>query len=164
MCIRDRKTRSALIETANRGLEFDDARVEQKSALALCLAKVHDYSAQPSDTNFQRVLDQIGTSEDIIRDEPTSAAALFKLGEIIQLKSNQDHVTRYQDVVGSLLKNSEYEDIVSMGEFAHDAMMVGKVDFEKLSEDIFVDAVETCLLYTSRSPRDATLSRMPSSA
>ena len=26
------------------------------------------------------------------------------------------------------------------------------------------DSVETCLLYTSPSPRDATLSRMPSSA
>ena len=31
---------------------------------------------------------------------------------------------------------------------------------EKALEDIFID----CLLYTSPSPRDATLSRMPSSA
>ena len=30
--------------------------------------------------------------------------------------------------------------------------------------DPFADAVWTCLLYTSPSPRDATLSRMPSSA
>jgi len=42
----------------------------------------------------------------------------------------------------------------------------------ELSEDIFgkkinnnlVHQVYTCLLYTSPSPRDATLSRMPSSA
>ena len=29
---------------------------------------------------------------------------------------------------------------------------------------VFVDGTRTCLLYTSPSPRDATLSRMPSSA
>ena len=47
--------------------------------------------------------------------------------------------------------------------------------FEALSPDLLIDAVESqgfvsdgrfiaCLLYTSPSPRDATLSRMPSSA
>ena len=30
--------------------------------------------------------------------------------------------------------------------------------------DIVLDALNNCLLYTSPSPRDATLSRMPSSA
>ena len=32
------------------------------------------------------------------------------------------------------------------------------------SEDSYEETVCTCLLYTSPSPRDATLSRMPSSA
>ena len=32
------------------------------------------------------------------------------------------------------------------------------------AEDPWDDLVEVCLLYTSPSPRDATLSRMPSSA
>ena len=32
------------------------------------------------------------------------------------------------------------------------------------SEEIEVEQVQDCLLYTSPSPRDATLSRMPSSA
>ena len=30
--------------------------------------------------------------------------------------------------------------------------------------DLFVNKAQSCLLYTSPSPRDATLSRMPSSA
>ena len=33
-----------------------------------------------------------------------------------------------------------------------------------LVEDVIFGCVDTCLLYTSPSPRDATLSRMPSSA
>ena len=37
--------------------------------------------------------------------------------------------------------------------------------FDKnMSKDIFDDLSLSCLLYTSPSPRDATLSRMPSSA
>ena len=31
-------------------------------------------------------------------------------------------------------------------------------------KDLKIDEIQTCLLYTSPSPRDATLSRMPSSA
>mgnify|MGYP003313059238 CR=1 FL=1 len=37
--------------------------------------------------------------------------------------------------------------------------LVNLVDISKMSGDIYI-----CLLYTSPSPRDATLSRMPSSA
>ena len=38
------------------------------------------------------------------------------------------------------------------------------LDFAKAIQDKGADAVKACLLYTSPSPRDATLSRMPSSA
>ena len=37
-----------------------------------------------------------------------------------------------------------------------------KLDLNALKKDLY--ALMTCLLYTSPSPRDATLSRMPSSA
>ena len=37
-------------------------------------------------------------------------------------------------------------------------------DLEKVFQDKKVQIIESCLLYTSPSPRDATLSRMPSSA
>ena len=33
-----------------------------------------------------------------------------------------------------------------------------------VNQEAFVDRFKSCLLYTSPSPRDATLSRMPSSA
>ena len=37
-------------------------------------------------------------------------------------------------------------------------------DFDSMISDNNVDAIELCLLYTSPSPRDGLLSRMPSSA
>ena len=43
--------------------------------------------------------------------------------------------------------------------FVFEGPVVGPLD-----KQAFVDAIGTCLLYTSPSPRDATLSRMPSSA
>ena len=50
---------------------------------------------------------------------------------------------------------TEYEDFISLA----------MVKFEHLISDTgFVAMCQTCLLYTSPSPRDATLSRMPSSA
>ena len=46
------------------------------------------------------------------------------------------------------------------------ALFFGHVSEDKLFPypDLDSDEKETCLLYTSPSPRDATLSRMPSSA
>ena len=40
--------------------------------------------------------------------------------------------------------------------------LIGRLLYD--SKSIFEDQLESCLLYTSPSPRDATLSRMPSSA
>ena len=54
-----------------------------------------------------------------------------------------------------------------MYEFHYDYMKQkyeSKVSLCYMDTDSFVYEIETCLLYTSPSPRDATLSRMPSSA
>ena len=53
---------------------------------------------------------------------------------------------------------SEQEEDDTAFEYATDLMSLGMLYLE------FRDAVRDCLLYTSPSPRDATLSRMPSSA
>ena len=37
-------------------------------------------------------------------------------------------------------------------------------DFVELAEELKIEVLESCLLYTSPSPRDGLLSRMPSSA
>ena len=41
---------------------------------------------------------------------------------------------------------------------------LGRKKIEKLIKSIGIFRIKACLLYTSPSPRDATLSRMPSSA
>ena len=46
----------------------------------------------------------------------------------------------------------------------HRATMKRYADFLQKEKNLEVHYVESCLLYTSPSPRDATLSRMPSSA
>ena len=44
------------------------------------------------------------------------------------------------------------------------AFVSGKVPFSVISTGIILALILTCLLYTSPSPRDGLLSRMPSSA
>ena len=70
---------------------------------------------------------------------------------------------------GGHLDNPRYEDVLT-GETGH--VEVVKIDYDS-SEVTFNELIDTffiihdpttCLLYTSPSPRDATLSRMPSSA
>ena len=50
--------------------------------------------------------------------------------------------------------------------FARKGLNIQAVDLpgHGRSEGSLIDSIEGCLLYTSPSPRDATLSRMPSSA
>ena len=71
------------------------------------------------------------------------------------------------DVVAFFAEDGIYEDSTGGTHVGHDAIRTafeplvsgsrGKIRFD--GEDVFI-----CLLYTSPSPRDATLSRMPSSA
>ena len=42
--------------------------------------------------------------------------------------------------------------------------VVGTVGYVYVRKDAIIENIKGCLLYTSPSPRDATLSRMPSSA
>ena len=64
--------------------------------------------------------------------------------------------------------DSVYEDTQTETSFSHDDVI--QQDIEKIDREInalergFNVKIPPCLLYTSPSPRDATLSRMPSSA
>ena len=52
---------------------------------------------------------------------------------------------------------NQFEPVLARG-------VVGDITDEELLLSAGIDTCDTCLLYTSPSPRDATLSRMPSSA
>ena len=91
-----------------------------------------------------------------------------------------DHERRYLEDIDAVFERKEYETFLPH----RDAGLVEGEFTDKLKKDIFttdINALEkadivvalltgrdvdsgTCLLYTSPSPRDATLSRMPSSA
>ena len=76
----------------------------------------------------------------------------------------------YGDVVpmtdlGKLL--ASFTMLVGIGMFALPAAILASAYYEEIQKKNFLvsfEAIASCLLYTSPSPRDATLSRMPSSA
>ena len=55
---------------------------------------------------------------------------------------------------------NDYDDATDPKDTFADLMIVSEVDFNLVGNE----SLQICLLYTSPSPRDATLSRMPSSA
>ena len=91
-----------------------------------------------------------------------------------------DDITTFV-VIGDYSGNQDVADIVqsiqpdyllSVGDNNYGNVGVGAADWESQVGDLYGDYLlgrldeqyPTCLLYTSPSPRDATLSRMPSSA
>ena len=64
------------------------------------------------------------------------------------------------DSSSSLTAVNEYE---IDGEYTYIELAMGD-EFIPNGDPLMIDDLHTCLLYTSPSPRDATLSRMPSSA
>ena len=63
---------------------------------------------------------------------------------------------------GLIRKGSD--DRIFIGTFVAAAKVKAGKAYEKTLRNQFISRYKTCLLYTSPSPRDATLSRMPSSA
>ena len=75
----------------------------------------------------------------------------------------------YRDVVvPNMVSRFNYENSMQVPRLLSIALNMGlgdaKTNSKKLESAIREMALITCLLYTSPSPRDATLSRMPSSA
>ena len=83
---------------------------------------------------------------------------------------NSDSDTPTTKLVHKKEEIKENSSVVQEAEKVEGKIVEGKTsksenDQEKVSDNFEeVGMVDTCLLYTSPSPRDATLSRMPSSA
>ena len=73
-------------------------------------------------------------------------------------KKQKKHVKRLVQFVGLVSNNQASVSINDDQDYRHFDLVITP------KEGPYCDAEITCLLYTSPSPRDATLSRMPSSA
>ena len=91
----------------------------------------------------------------------------------IERPTKKAQVTIYSSRPGLIIgkKGSDIEKLKrKISEFTSDEVSINLVEIRKpeveaqLIADTIAEQLESCLLYTSPSPRDATLSRMPSSA
>ena len=94
--------------------------------------------------------------------KPTTAADQLVLGNVVQLQEVRGghHIFR-RDVGGRAFLAERVQHILgkSLGQMRREV-----VDVVSAMAGLATVDGDTCLLYTSPSPRDATLSRMPSSA
>ena len=86
-----------------------------------------------------------------------AAIAAKQMGYTVHVFSPDSNTPAGQ--VADLEIQASYTDVAAVESFAKQVDVV-TLEFENVP----VEALEACLLYTSPSPRDATLSRMPSSA
>ena len=92
---------------------------------------------------------------------------LFEIEKLLgDLPTKVEELTQKEDDIKSSLQNKENEFketsvLISTNENLVETTS-GKIN--SLKDKLIDGSISTCLLYTSPSPRDATLSRMPSSA
>ena len=117
---------------------------------------------------YQAVLDSlVATADEAVGAERKGAvlAAITALKQICNHPANYDK-DDHESLAGRSGKLARLEEIVDTVFAAGERMLIF-THFaswgEKLAEHL-TEVTVTCLLYTSPSPRDATLSRMPSSA
>ena len=122
-----------------------------------------DTKAEPAD---EVVPD--GDDEDLTSDEPVRDGRVAGGGgaATIQRATFTVHETLAQTTDETWwFTTVEYESLVPLEwRINQDNFQVELADGTRIAGDDFFDSHGDCLLYTSPSPRDATLSRMPSSA
>lgn len=140
--LNDAEARSDLAALAKRARTIDDERIQQKANLGMCLAATHDYCNDPTDGKFQSLLDQIDSSRALFMNDFTAANSLFRLGQLVEVAGKAEHVRQYKGFYGNLFKESDNEEVSALGAFAHDSMLLGEFDFERISEDVFLTESE----------------------
>ena len=140
--------------------------------MAVLVIAEHD-NASVKDATHKTVTaaSQIGGDVDILVAGKGIKSAVAQAAKIDGVRAviGVDHATlerqlaeAMETVVLGLMGN--YDAVIAADTTTHKNYMprvAAKLDVQQISS---ITGVESCLLYTSPSPRDATLSRMPSSA
>ena len=85
-------------------------------------------------------------------------------GDLNNIEIQLDLPTGVQYITNSFVENSSFGIVEISNSNPYSIILsLNQLPFEQ-TISFNIDAIATCLLYTSPSPRDATLSRMPSSA
>ena len=164
MCIRDR------IQSYNVGLYWNyadwyDTGYSELTAIDKKVSQTYELDA---------IEDDIG---DIVKIETVGTGGWLLL-EKIDNKEDVDYTVNYKTVGrqnGTIQFNTKLYDYanqnIGFDSNSFDVQLYDRQPIEEtriilqtVRDSIFVEELKFCLLYTSPSPRDATLSRMPSSA
>ena len=113
------------------------------------------------------IVDTLGEGAELV-ELSSSLSETKKLNE----KGNRTNEVDYVTATRSLRVNSsQVEELKTMSRQLYDLngegirlTLSGPEFFVSKLDEVKIDLMQSCLLYTSPSPRDATLSRMPSSA
>ena len=119
-----------------------------------------------SEWRYTSIPDRTPNDEFILNREPFNRSVILLTGDNFGCGSSREHaVWALQEwgikaVIGSTFGSIFYGNCIRNGLLP---IQLSPHDLQKLIDFVEKDP-ESCLLYTSPSPRDATLSRMPSSA
>ena len=112
--LNDTSSRQMLFELAQEKLDDEDMGICRKAHLGICLSLTHDYSRDPSDESFAKLLAQFKISTPRLCDDLPSAVSLGRLVTLAASSPRKDHVVELMSFVGTELKKSGDEKIRSL--------------------------------------------------
>ena len=95
---------------------------------------------------------------DLVNDILTAVVSAVDVPVTLKIRTGWDRQNRNAVTIAKIAENAGISALAIHGR-TKACRFVGEVEYDTISE-----VVESCLLYTSPSPRDGLLSRMPSSA
>ena len=142
-----------LLALANR---FSDGRLAGKTLGIIGFGLVGRQIAQrAAGFDMQILVNQPRLTPELVLDSGIDST------DLVYLLQHSDFITLHVPF------SEETEAIIGANELGlmkHSAMLVNTGHTDLVDEKQLLSALDTCLLYTSPSPRDRTRSRMPSSA
>ena len=141
--LKDPGVRGQLVELAQDKLNDEDMAIRRKAHLGMCLSLTHDYSIDPTDEKFAKVLDQFKLSVPTLSDDVPSVVSLGRLIELVKNSPRQDHVVELMNVAGAEFKKSNIEMVRSVGAKFHDDIVLGEFDFAAIGEQMLMGDEES---------------------
>ena len=114
-----------------------------------------------SNTFESNTINGASTGRAIVVEDSISTANIFKTNKISSAATGMKVTVSNKE---SKFVGNEFTTVASSGEYALEQSSALKLENTVFSSDVIRVLDSTCLLYTSPSPRDGLLSRMPSSA
>jgi hypothetical protein len=162
--LKDTSFREQLLATASENLDNEDLAICRKAHLGICLSITHDYTRNPTDESFARLIQQFRSSTPKLKDDLVSSVSLARLVTLAAKSPRKEDVVELMNYAGTEFKQSSDESVRKLGAKIHDDIFVGNFDFNSISDQMLIgneDSLKQLALAVDAVTANSQISEVP---